>query len=31
LRVVNYESLADCKGVHYKYYSKIRIKYFNLD
>jgi hypothetical protein len=31
LRVVNYDSLADCKGFHYKYYSEIRIKSFNLD
>jgi hypothetical protein len=31
LPVVNYDSLADCKVSHYKYYSEIRIKYFNLD
>jgi hypothetical protein len=30
LLALNYDSLSQCKVYHYKYYSEIRIKYFNL-
>jgi hypothetical protein len=30
LQLINYDSLSHCIISHYKYYTKIRIKYFNL-